>query len=148
MDMLKKRIRLIEPNNDDGRTVASQQKSTDINQLLKHYAKTGTFTHVSREIPTYGDFSNTTDYLAVQLQVKEVENLFMECSAKVRARFNHQPSEMLDFLADPANEQEAIDLGLAEGVPSPREPAVQDEPVASKPDTDKVEPESPIQGGE
>lgn len=134
------RKRLITPGGNDGRTLQSEQAATDINNILNHYRKTGTFTHVAKELPKYGDFSNSTDYLDAMLQIKEAESMFMECSAKVRARFDNKVSKMLDFLADPEMEQEAIDLGLAEGVksvpPSPPEPEA------------TPEPESPVQGGE
>lgn len=140
------RIREVAEHKDDGRTLQSQQEATDINTLLKHYRKTGTFTHISHEIPQYGDFSNVSDFLDVQIQVKVVEKLFMECSAEVRARFGNEPSQLLDFLADPANEQEAINLGLAEGKIVTIEPEVQAEPASSQPDAEAAE--NPVQGGE
>lgn len=139
-----KRTREIYKCADDGRTIQSEAKGTDINNLLRHYRKTGTFTHIAKSLPKYGDFSNVNDYLTTCIQVKQVEDAFMECSADVRAKFKNDPAEMLDFLADPANEQEAIDLGLAEGERSV--PAVQAELPPSPPDADEAE--NPVQGGD
>lgn len=138
--------RLIEPFNDDGRTIQSQQSATDINQLLKHYFKTGTFTHVAHEVPSYGDFSNAKDFLSCMVQVKETERLFMECSSAVRVRFEHDPAQMLEFLADPANEREAIELGL---MPKPDgwRPEPESHSTPSSP-PEAEEAESPVQGGE
>lgn len=142
-----KRTQLLADHADDGRTLQSQSEATDINKLLKHYAKTGTFTHVAHEMPQYGDFSNPTDYLGAMLQVKSVERLFGECSSSVRARFQNNPALMLEFLADPANDEEAVKLGLAEGS-NRREP---DEPAEIPPVEDPGmpdPPENPVQGGE
>lgn len=138
------RKRLITKGADDGRTLQSQHPATNINNILNHYRKTGTFTHVAKELPQYGDFSNAPDYLGAMIQIKEAESMFMECSADVRSKFGNQVSNMLDFLADPENDQEAIDLGLAEGKRSI--PVVQAEPDPSPPDADQAE--SPIQGGD
>lgn len=116
------RKRLTQSYEDDGRTLQSQTASTDINLLLKSYEKTGTFTHVAKQMPTYGDFSSATDYLSSVLQVKAAEDLFLEYPAELRARFKNDPHEFLEFMADPNTTDEQIELGLAEAPETPEKP--------------------------
>lgn len=40
------------------------------------------------------------------------ENAFMELPSNVRAEFDNNPSKMLSFIADPANQDRCIELGL------------------------------------
>jgi len=127
---------------NDGRTLQSQQKQADINQLLRHYKKTGQITHISRSVPTYGDFSNTTDFLSAMLLIKKAESLFMELPSELRSRFENEPAQFLDFCDNPENAEELVELGLVEGS---EEPPAQADPPSPDP---TPEAESPVQGGE
>lgn len=115
------------PHAEDGRTLQSETKGCDINLLLKRFEKTGTFTHIAKSMPTYGDFSSAQDYLGSLLQVKEAQRLFDEYPAELRAEFHNDPGEMLSFIDDPENEDRAIELGLVEApvgyeAPKPADP--------------------------
>lgn len=144
-----KRVRLIADHADDGRTLQSEAAKTDINNVLAHYRKTGTFTHVSTMMPSYGDFSETGTYLEAMTKITEVERTFMECSAEVRAVFDNDPAQMLEFLSDPENRQEAEQLGLAEPTKWPKE-AVTDTvtPEAETQAELPLDTPSPVQGGD
>ena len=41
----------------------------------------------------------------------------MALPAKIRARFDHDPNALLQFLNDPINRDEAIEIGLIDGEP-------------------------------
>lgn len=152
------RKRFITALDNDGKTIQSQQKQTDINHILRSYQKTGHLTHIAQSVPTYGDFSNATDYLSAQLLIREAENSFMEIPAEIRARFENDPSLFLEFCSDPENVQEMIDMGLAEdpkaftrGSSSDLAGSAGDVQVdlnPSPPDGDEPEPASKVQGGE
>lgn len=141
-----KRVRQVAPWEDDGRTLQSQSAAADINLLLERFAQTGTFTHVAKSMPTYGDFSNAGDYSSSMQQVKNAERLFMEIPAKVRARFDHDPGKLLEFVSDPENEHEAIELGLVarpENYVKPGGP-----PVTPPAEPATATPDGSVQGGE
>lgn len=103
---------------------------------MERHRKTGIIRqHTQR--PMYGDFSNVGDYQDALNVVLVAEQMFSELDAKVRGRFHNDPQAFLDFCEDPANEAEAVQLGIA----SKPEP----EPVA--PELGSPE-ENPIIGGE
>lgn len=86
----------------------------DINVIVERFGVTG-------ELPTapippqYGDFSGVTDYHTAINAVRASEEAFMALPAKIRARFDHDPNALLQFLNDPINRDEAIEIGLIDG---------------------------------
>lgn len=85
---------------------------TDINKLIAQYEKTGLLTHVNSRQPIYGDFSNVSDYQSAYNAVIQAQAAFAVLPADVRERFANDPQQLLSFLSDPKNKQEAIKLGL------------------------------------
>lgn len=94
-------------------TQQNEKDDADINVIVER-AKRGAVPPIGRDVaPMYGDFTVIPqDLREVLVQVKFAENLFMSLDAFVRRRFNNDPVEMLDFLNDPKNRNEAIKLGL------------------------------------
>lgn len=84
---------------------------TDINVLLERFKVTGQMPQGVR-LPTYGDFTGVTDFRSAQEAVLNARNAFMDLPASLRARFENDPQKLMDFLADPANSDEAVKLGL------------------------------------
>jgi len=121
------------------RTHQSFKDECDINQVMERHRKTGIIRQTTQR-PMYGDFSNVGDYQEA-LNIKLVaDQMFAELPSKVRNRFENNPQLFLTFCEDPANEAEAIELGIA-AKPAPEEPA----PAVTEP----VTPEgNPIIGGE
>lgn len=96
----------------DGRTHQSMKQECDINQIMERHRVTGMVTHVNNGQPRYGDFSNLGDYQEALYTMKRAEEAFMTLDAHVRRKFSNDPQELIDFLDNPANDQEAIELGL------------------------------------
>lgn len=88
----------------------------DINKILEKFGVTGQLP-VSTVSPQYGDFSGVSDYHSALNQIASMESDFMSLPAQLRARFNHDPAELLSFLENDSNRQEAIELGLIDGQP-------------------------------
>lgn len=108
----------------------------DINRIMAGWRKTGVASHENYNPPNYGDYSNVQDYLDAQLLCKEADSRFKELTSDVRDRMGNDPATLLAFMADPANQDEAVALGLAEAPPKPpREPPpnVPDDPPAEPP---------------
>lgn len=106
--------------------LAQQQflEESDINTIVERFGLNGEMP-VSPVVPSYGDFSEVTDFQSAMNAVVAAQAGFMELPAKVRARFSNDPQQLLEFLANGENRKEAIALGL---IPEPVAPEV---PVAS-----------------
>lgn len=112
-------------------TKQSFTEDADINVIVKRYGVTGTLPQDYRA-PMYGDFTNIGDYREALEAVMDAQERFMEIPADLRAKFRNDPQELLDFLADSKNRDEAIKLGL---IPKPAEPELVEDPPAPKKDT-------------
>ncbi len=105
-----------------GRTHQSGNDDADINTIMQHYRTTGFITNIKLGTPVYEDFSNAEDYYASLNKVRKASDLFNSLPARVRAKVNNDPAQLINFVEDPANAEELIKLGLVE--------PVSDKPVA------------------
>nr|QJB19989.1 MAG: internal scaffolding protein [Microvirus sp.] len=96
----------------------------DINVIVERFGVTGQLPVRAIE-PSYGDFSGVSDYHTALNKIKAAEAEFMALPAKLRAKFDHDPNALLNFLENEANRDEAIELGLIDGEPVVR-PIVSD----------------------
>jgi phage internal scaffolding protein len=88
----------------------------DINMIVERFGVTGHLPVKAIE-PTYGDFSGVTDYHSALNAIRASEEAFMALPAKLRAKFDHDPNALLQFLQSEDNRNEAIELGLIDGEP-------------------------------
>lgn len=86
---------------------------TDINNILRQFNVTGMLPEAPLS-PRYGDFSGIVDYHSALNAVIAAEDSFMTLPAQIRARFENDPAQLIDFLSDENNRQEAVKLGLLE----------------------------------
>lgn len=94
----------------------------DINFIVGRYLAGGLLPQARGAF--FGDVSEVPPDFREALEVVErSRDAFAELPSKVRARFGNDPAEVLDFLRDPANREEAIELGLIEKPPA-SEPVV------------------------
>lgn len=105
-----------DPGIDTGPGITEQhhKERVDVNNIINKYALTGQLPNGnSPDLGVYGDFTDVGDFLSAKLRVIEAENAFMQLDAKVRQRFQNDPAQLLTFIQDPQNLEEAIKLGLA-----------------------------------
>lgn len=95
-----------------GRTHQEFKDDCDINLIIAKAEAGIPIDHISLNPPMYGDFSNVDDFLEQKIRIKQANDAFTALPAWIRAKFNHDPSELLGFLMDSANDDEAIELGL------------------------------------
>jgi len=88
----------------------------DINVLVERFGVTGKFPVAPLE-PSYGDFSGVGDYHTALNRIRAADEAFMGLPAKLRAKFDHDPNALLQFLQNEQNRDEAIQLGLIDGQP-------------------------------
>jgi phage internal scaffolding protein len=101
----------------------------DINILVERFGVTGSMPVAPIE-PSYGDFSGVGDYHTALNKIRAADEAFMALPAKIRAKFDHDPNALLNFLQNEENRDEAIQIGLIDG-----KPVV--EPVVSAEETPK-----------
>lgn len=103
----------------------SFKKEADINTIVNKYLKTGFLVNpaiVRTREAMCGDFSSVDDYHTAQIKLVNANKNFMALPVELRTRFNNDPAELIAFLSDVKNEDEAIKLGLLN--PKPVDPAV------------------------
>lgn len=105
------------PQNTVGetRTKQSMKDATDINNILEKYKRTGVLTHVNRVKAEMGDFSQVMTFHEALNAVKEAQEAFDGLPAQLRAQFQNDPQQLLNFLDNPDNRDKAVEMGLIEG---------------------------------
>lgn len=95
-----------------GRTKQSFREASDINTIVARYRKTGLIENLSRAQPYYADVSGIGSYHENLLKVQAAQDSFALLPSDVRGRFNNDPGQLLEFLSDESNRDEAISLGI------------------------------------
>lgn len=113
-------------------TKQSFTKECDINIIVKRFAKSGNIAHVNRRQPVYEDFSNAGSYMDALNAVNQAEERFMGLPAKLRARVNNDPTQLIDFVENEENWPELEEEGWFGPEPLDR---------VEKPDLVEPEPE-------
>jgi phage internal scaffolding protein len=83
----------------------------DINSIVRSFSETGDFVHLNTVVPFYGDVSGLEFRQMVDF-INAAEGQFMSLPAKLRARFNNDPVQFVEFCEDPENLDEMRRLGL------------------------------------
>lgn len=104
-------IKVQSRNDEPTLTDQTQKDQCDINNIMKKYLGK---IHL---VPTptqgkYGDFSQLPSYQQSLHIIKEAQDSFNSLPAQVRKKFSNNPSEMIQFLEDETNNEEAYKLGL------------------------------------
>ena len=113
---------------DASLTQQHQKDQADINFIIEQFNVTGILP-TAPVSPQYGDFTGISDYQSALNAVIEAEDEFMSLPAKLRSRFENDPANLINFLSNDENRQEAIELGLIE----PIQPSAIPTPIADKP---------------
>lgn len=113
-----------------GRTMQAQQSECDINNIMAKFQRTGLIDFVNANQPKYGDVTGLDFETAVN-NVAKTREWFAQLPAKWRSRFDNDPGLFLDFINDPENRPEAIQLGLIEEAPPAAAADPVDEPGAT-----------------
>lgn len=94
------------------RTQQQFKEETDINTIVERFGITGELPS-NLAVPQSGDFVDAvTDYQSAMNLVILAQRSFQELPAKVRARFGNDPAQLVEFVSDEANRDEARALGL------------------------------------
>lgn len=95
------------------KTMQEFKEECDVNNILRNYVSTGVLTHVSDQRPQFGDFSRVpADYGEALQLIEESRAAFMQLPSEVREKFDSRPENLISYLQDEKNKDEAIKLGL------------------------------------
>lgn len=103
----------VAPGLDCGDDVLTQQSfkdECDINITLSRYGQGASLTPVQPWESI--DFTGVHDFESAQAVLLDAQDAFDELPATVRERFGNDPSELLHFIGDAGNAEEARKLGL------------------------------------
>lgn len=104
----------------------------DINTIIDRFRRGATLPAPPVDGLRYGDFSNIGSFQDAMIAVCQAEEMFASLPAKIRARFENDPGQFLDFADDPNNYDEMVKMGL----------------VAPKPNVDVKSVDVPTEVGE
>ena len=96
---------------DVSRTKQSFGEEVDINTIVRRFHLSGELPKDVR-VPQFGDYEGVFDFHSAMNVVAEAREAFDLFPGEVRARFHHDPQEMLAFIGDEKNYDEAVKLGI------------------------------------
>lgn len=101
---------VLEINTQPSMTQQHFTEECDINQILRKFIQTGILDTIGPGV--YADISDGMDYQSALHMIKEADEMFLALPSEIRKRFNNSPAEYMDFVHDPANLEEGIQLGI------------------------------------
>jgi len=107
------------------KTEQTHKDDCDINIIVKRYKSTGILGNPNNQTrqPMYGDFTNVEEYQTIQNKLVQAQADFDTLSSDIRAKFNNNPAELVEYLSDASNLHEAQELGI---IPTIQEKSVAD----------------------
>ena len=96
----------------EGKTKSEYADSCDVNKILAKYKRIGLVEHVNDREPQYIDCTEVKDYQQAMDLCCSIQHSFEALPAKVRKKFNNDPLQMVEWVGDPENEAEAVQMGL------------------------------------
>lgn len=108
---------------DSGLTKQEFVKDCDVNVILARCLKVGAPVRGADIQAVFADVSEVGDFSDCVRRVKAAEDAFMSLPAEVRGRFKNDPGQLMAFIMEDANYDEALKLGLVEKKPAPVVPA-------------------------
>lgn len=104
---------------DPNSKVQQDQKNVvDVNNIISRYIKTGKILATTKT-PDFGDFTGIGDFHQAQNQIINAQNRFLALPPNIRKMFGNNVGNLVDFISDPQNTQQAIELGLLPKPPAP-----------------------------
>lgn len=100
------------------KTDQSQARDCDVNFILQRFKKTGVLPGINAQA-LYADVSDAPSYQEALNTVLLANDQFNALDAPTRKKFGNDPSQFLEFVHDPKNAQELINMGLATQRPTP-----------------------------
>lgn len=98
-------------NSEPTMTQQQYKDACDINNIVKTYASTGELP-LSNKVGQFMDVSNVSDYQTALETVYNAQKAFDALPSSIRTKFENDPNQLIAFLEDDKNYNEAQKLGL------------------------------------
>lgn len=104
-------------------TLAQQhfKEECDINTLVERFHLTGEIPIVQRQ-PLDIEYAEIFDFRQAQHQLIEADRAFMQLPAKIRAQFDNDPMQFVEFALNPDNKDDLKKWGMLKPEPAPQDP--------------------------
>lgn len=113
IEIIGKRKRVFTKFPTESMTSQEFKDECDVNRIMARYMKDGFWPAKERQ-GQYGDFTMFEDLAAAVEVVQGASEAFSELPAQVRKRFKNNPQELVDFVRNPENIDEAVKLGIVD----------------------------------
>lgn len=107
----------------------------DINKIMSRFEKSGLIEHIKENAGRYADAGDIDDYHAAMNLIADTNSMFETLPATIRAQFDNDAGSFLDFVADPENRQNLVEMGLK---PSEVRPEARDDNGGDIPPTENI----------
>jgi len=94
------------------RTQQHFKDDADINNIVARNRVSNDPMNPPSRRPIFGEFASLPEYQTAQTAIAHANQAFATLDSGLRKRFSNNPAEMIAFLDDPSNRDEAIRLGL------------------------------------
>lgn len=134
----------VRASTEPSKTKQSMLRDSDINVIVERFKKTGQLgvPGTGNRRPIFGEIPSAS-YHAMLNKICDVDLAFSALSPKLRARFRNSPLQLLRFLENPDNAQEAVKIGLLDPKDPPKTAsAVQQDLVQQSKDGPPKPPET------
>lgn len=127
----------IDPN-EPSLTQQNMKDSTDVHQIMKKYTKNQQDAFLKSPVAQgiYSDTASMPSYQTAMEFVAKADSAFELLPSNIRSRFRNDPQQLMDFLQNPKNKEEAINLGILKK-PVQTEPSAAAAPQKTDPPTTK-----------
>lgn len=98
----------------EGLTEQHHKETVDIHNIVKKYEKTGMVTHLAKYEGSYMDLINAPDFQEAQNAIAEAKSTFETVPSKIRELFHNDPVEFVDFMQNPENREQMLELGFTD----------------------------------
>lgn len=120
----------------------------DINNIVASNASYSPMTADEYSRQNFTDFGDGMDFQSHQNYMAEANSAFFSLPSEMRARFRNNPAELFEFIHNPANQEEAYNLGLAKRPEPSSESVLSDEPTPPPAKPQKAPKTPPNESGE
>lgn len=110
------KVKVLSVITEKSRTQQQFKDMVNINNIMKQYSKTKELKHLNMRQGQYADLTQIKDYKESLETVITAQKAFETVPAHIRAEFQNDPHQFINFLQDSKNDQRAIELGLKEKI--------------------------------
>lgn len=94
------------------RTKQCFKDEVNINTIARKIRRSGVLPFKGPEDTIFQDLTGVTDFKEAMDRVTSIQQTFDSLPAVIRTKFGNNPADILKYLQDPKNEEEARNLGL------------------------------------